>query len=266
MIGKQIRLERIFNRNTGRAVVVPMDHGITVGPIPGLENMTRAINSVAEGGANAVLMHKGMIRAGHRGRGRDVGLIVHLSASTAIGPEPNTKVPVCTVEEALTYGADGVSVHVNLGSPGEGDMLRDLGEVAESCRAWNMPLLAMMYVRGPEIKNPYDPQLVKHAARVGAELGADVVKCVYTGNPASFAEVVEGCPVPVVIAGGDKLNTDEDILRMVAGSLEAGGAGVSIGRNAFQHKSPERMVRAICMMVHEGASVDEAAAALEAGA
>jgi len=263
MIGKRIRLERIFNRNTGRTVIVPMDHGITVGPIPGLEDMPTAIDRVADGGANAILLHKGIVRAGHRGSGRDVGLIVHLSASTVLGPDPNTKMLVCTVEEAIRLGADGVSVHVNLGAEGEAGMLRDLGEVARACTEWNMPLLAMMYTRGPKIENPYDPGLTKHAARVGAELGADVVKCVYTGDPESFAEVVGGCPVPVVIAGGEKLDTDEDVLRMVAGAVEAGAAGVSIGRNAFQHRDPQRMTRAIHHIVHHKASVEKAKQILE---
>ena len=101
MIGKAIRLERILDRNSGRAVIVPMDHGTTVGPIRGLEDMPRTIDRIVNGGANAILMHKGIVPAGHRGAGQDVGLIVHLSASTVLSPDPNTKVMVCTVEEAL---------------------------------------------------------------------------------------------------------------------------------------------------------------------
>jgi DhnA family fructose-bisphosphate aldolase class Ia len=120
-----------------------------------------------------------------------------------------------------------------------------------------------MYTRGPKIKSEYDVNNVKHAARVGAELGADIVKVVYTGSVDSFAKVVQGCPVPVVIAGGPKMNSDEDIFKMVEGALKAGAAGVSIGRNAFQHKTPEKMVAALCKMVHKGASVKEAVAILK---
>jgi DhnA family fructose-bisphosphate aldolase class Ia len=101
-----------------------------------------------------------------------------------------------------------------------------------------MPLLAMMYTRGPKVANEYDVNLVKHAARVGAELGADIVKVVYTGSAESFGEVVEGCFVPVVIAGGEKMDSDEDIVEMVKGAMAAGAAGVSIGRNVF-HTEPE---------------------------
>jgi len=263
MIGKQIRIERIKNRETGRTVIVPMDHGTTVGPIRGLENMRETVTRVVNGGANAILMHKGMVQAGHRGAGRDVGLIVHLSAGTSLSPDPIAKVLVCTVEEAIKLGADAVSIHVNLGAPTDSDMLRDLGAVSEQCMLWGMPLVAMMYTRGPKIESEFDVKHVKHAARVGAELGADIVKVNYTGSPQSFQEVVEGCPVPVVIAGGEKVETDEQLLEMVAGALEAGAAGASIGRNAFQHVDPEGMVKAISMMIHEGASVKDSNRFLE---
>jgi predicted phospho-2-dehydro-3-deoxyheptonate aldolase len=258
MIGKQIRLERIMNRETGRTVIVPMDHGITAGPIPGLENMRDTVAKVVNGGANAILMHKGMVQAGHRGGGRDIGLIVHLSAGTSLSPDPNVKVPVCTVEEAIQLGADAVSIHINLGASTDADMLRHLGSVSRTCAGWGMPLLAMVYTRGPKIESEFDVKYVKHAARAGAELGADIVKVNYTGSPDTFRDVVAGCPVPVVIAGGEKVETDEELLQMVAGALEAGAAGVSIGRNAFQHADPEGMIRAISMVVHESASPEQA--------
>jgi len=263
MIGKQIRMERIVNRNTGRTVIVPMDHGATIGPIPGLEDMRETVTKVVNGGANAILMHKGMVQAGHRGGGRDVGLVIHLSAGTSLSPDPNAKVPVCTVEEAIRLGADAISIHVNVGAETDADMLCHFGKVSEQCRHWGMPLLAMVYTRGPKIESEFDVKYVKHAARLGAELGADIVKVNYTGSPETFREVIAGCPVPVVIAGGEKVETDEELFQMVEGSLEAGGAGASIGRNAFQHDDPEGMVRAISMMVHQGASIGDSAKFLE---
>ena len=119
ILGKKIRLERILNRNTGRTVIVPMDHGISVGPIAGLIDMKTAIQKVAEGGANAIVEHKGLVAEGHRRQGRDVGLIIHMSASTSLAVQPHAKCLVCSVEEAIRLGADGVSIHVNLGN-GEG--------------------------------------------------------------------------------------------------------------------------------------------------
>jgi class I fructose-bisphosphate aldolase len=127
-----------------------------------------------------------------------------------------------------------------------------------------MPLLAMMYPRGERIKDEYDAKVIAHAARLGAELGADIVKVSYTGSVESFRRVVSGCPVPVVIAGGPKMSSDQEILEMVKGAIEAGSAGVSIGRNVFQHRDPSRMVGAISLLVHENTSVDEALSFLQA--
>ena len=262
MIGKEIRLERIIDRNSRRTLIIPMDHGVTVGPIAGLEDMRTTVGKVVAGGANAILMHKGIVRAGHRGAGKDVGLIIHLSAGTSISPDPNAKELVCTVEEAITLGADAVSVHINLGAETDKEMLQQLGYVSGECLHWQIPLVAMMYTRGAKIKDEFDVKNVKHAARVGAELGADIVKVPYTGSIKSFTEVVQGCPVPVVIAGGPKMGSDKDIFKMVEGALQAGAAGLSIGRNAFQHEKPDKMVQALSRMVHNSASVKEAVAIL----
>ena len=257
MIGKKIRLERIMNRETGKTVIVPMDHGVTIGPVPGLINLPETVDAVANGGANAFVVHKGVAEAGHRRRGKDVGLILHLSASTRMAPDPNSKTMVCTVEEAIKLGADGVSIHVNLGAEDERSMLNDLGYVGRVAMEWGMPLLAMMYTRGSKVTNEYDVNWVKHAARVGAELGADIVKVVYTGSAESFREVVEGCFVPVVIAGGEKMDNDEDIVEMVKGAMAAGAAGVSIGRNVFQHKAPEKIIQTISQIVHSSMAGEE---------
>jgi len=258
MFGKMIRMERIIDRNSGKMVIVPMDHGTTMGPIKGLENMKETIDKMVKGGANAILLHKGIVGAGHRGRGKDIGLIVHLSGSTTMSPDPNTKVPVCIVEEAIKLGADAVSVQINLGAETETEMLRHLGQVSKVCQDWGMPLLAMMYTRGKKIDSEFNVKFVKHAARVGAELGADIVKVNYTGSPQTFRQVTRGCPVPVVIAGGEKVETDMDLFQMVEGALAGGAAGVSIGRNAFQHRDPVKIVRAIVKMVHKNASPQEA--------
>jgi fructose-bisphosphate aldolase, class I len=256
MSGKKIRIERILDRNSGKTVIIPMDHGVTVGPVAGLIHMQETIRSVAAGGANAIVMHKGLVETALKNRG-GMGLILHLSASTQTGIDPNSKTLVCTVEEAIKLGADAVSIHVNLGTAEEKSMLRDLGVVSKVAMEWGMPLLAMMYSKTRKGEDEKDVKIVKHSARLGAELGADIVKVPYTGSPESFREVVEGCFVPVVIAGGGKIETDQNILEMVKGAMNAGGAGVSIGRNVFQHKNPSKMVRAICKIVHHDSTVKE---------
>jgi class I fructose-bisphosphate aldolase len=242
-----------------------MDHGVSSGPIYGIINLRDAIDRVVRGGANAIVEHKGMVRPGHRRSGKDIGLIIHLSASTSLSPHPNTKTLVCTVEEALRLGADAVSIHVNIGDEMERQMLNDFGLVSRRAQDWGMPLLAMIYPRGEKIANEYDPKVLGHAARLGAELGADIVKISYSGSAESFTEVVNGCPVPVVIAGGEKMESDREILEMVRGAMDAGGAGVSIGRNVFQHDDPARMIGAVSMIVHENSTVDEASAFLNGG-
>ena len=257
MRGKEIRLERIMNRNTRKTIIVPMDHGVSLGPIEGLIEFPDAVNAVAEGGANAVLGHIGLSLYGHRQRGHDVGLILHLSASTAIGPDPNEKVLVNSVTNAIKMGADAVSIHVNIGADSESQMLADLGRVSIECMEWGMPLLAMMYPRGKNIKDEHAVEHVRLAARVAAELGADIVKTNYTGDPDTFREVTRGCPVPVVVAGGSK--TDDLVtLELIEGAMEGGAAGISIGRNAFQHADPAQFVKACALIVHEGKSAREA--------
>lgn len=259
-LGKKLRMERIFNRDTNRAIIVPLDHGVSVGPVDGIINMRETVSDMAVGGADAVLMHKGLVRCGHRSVGRDVGLIVHLSASTSLTPQTNSKTLVATVEEGIRLGADAVSVHVNLGDENERDMLAQLGQVAESANSWGVPLLAMMYGRGPNISNSYDATIVAHCARVGVELGADVVKVPYTGDIDSFARVVDSCCVPVVIAGGPKMESTQDFLQMVYDSLQAGGAGLSVGRNVFQHPRRVQLLQALRGLVHENWSVEQSLA------
>jgi class I fructose-bisphosphate aldolase len=263
-IGKSIRMERLFNRTTEKSIIVPMDHGVSAGPLDGLEHMTRAVAEVAEGGANAVLGHKALVRCGHRKSGRDLGLILHLSASTDLSPYPNRKTLTSSVEDALCLGADGVSIHVNLGDAYESEMLADFGRVSRESDRWGMPLLAMIYGRGPKISNSFAPEVVAHCARVGAELGADAVKVPYTGDIDSFNFVVESCCVPVLIAGGPKTATTREFLMMVHDAMKAGAKGLSVGRNIFQHPDPRGLMSVLNGIVHENMSVEQACARIGA--
>lgn len=256
-IGKRIRFERIFDRKTKRTIIIPMDHGMSEGTIKGLEDMAAMVDSVAIGGANAIIEHTGMISAGHRQYGIDIGLIIHLSGGTSLSPDPNRKVLVSSVERAIKMGADGVSIHINIGADDEPEMLQDAHKAIESAREWGMPLLAMMYSRGKKITDEHNPEVVNIAVRVGAELGADIVKTNYTGDIDSFREIVNGCPVPVIIAGGPKMNTEIDVFYMIYESIQAGGSGVAMGRNVFQAEDPTKMVNAISLLVHHNYTVEE---------
>jgi fructose-bisphosphate aldolase / 2-amino-3,7-dideoxy-D-threo-hept-6-ulosonate synthase len=256
--GKPVRLERIMNRKTRKMLIVPMDHGMSLGPIKGIVDLPKTVDLVAEGGATAVLGHIGLPLFGHRRYGKDIGLILHLSGNTSLSPDPNNKVLITPVEDAVKMGADAVSVHVNLGAETDDEMLRKFGLIAGKCREWGMPLLAMMYPRGKKISSEHAAEYVKIAARAAAEIGADIVKTNYTGDIDSFKEVTRGTPIPVVVAGGPQMKTTKDILQMVHDSIEGGGSGVAIGRNVFQADNPVKMVRAIEKIINEGYSVEEA--------
>ena len=258
--GKTRRLRRII-KSDSRTLIIAMDHGVTVGPVRGLEDMQQTVRNVVNGGADAVLFHKGIAKHVDT---LGTGLIVHVSASTKLSSKPNLKVDVCTVQEAIALGADAVSTHINVGSEEEHLMLHSLGALSGECDAFGVPLLAMMYPRGPNIKNDHELEVVSHAARIGAELGADVVKTVYTGDVESFRQVVRSCPVPVVVAGGAQTEDEKEVFALAENSMRSGAAGLSFGRNIFQHSHPSAMTEALVSIVHGGRTADEASRKLEA--
>jgi fructose-bisphosphate aldolase/2-amino-3,7-dideoxy-D-threo-hept-6-ulosonate synthase len=232
-----------------------MDHGVTIGPVQGIIDMQKITNQLVEGRVDAILVHKGIAKHINID---DAGLIVMLSGASNLGPNPNGKVQVCSVEEALRLGADAVSVHVNIGAQDEDKMLATLGKVSEECEHYGLPLLAMMYPRGPKILNEHDVNVVAHAARIGAELGADIIKTNYTGSIDTFKTVTESCPAPVVIAGGPKYKTHHEVLQTTHDALQSGAAGLSIGRNVFQCENPTAIIKALTAIVHKNASVEQA--------
>jgi fructose-bisphosphate aldolase / 2-amino-3,7-dideoxy-D-threo-hept-6-ulosonate synthase len=253
VFGRDIRLARILKE--GKMLCIPMDHGISNGPIQGLENIHDMIYQCENAGLTCVLVNKGVIKT--MPRPLKIGLIVHFSGSTSIGPAPNRKILMGSLEEALRLGADAVSIHINIGSKEEPEMLQKLGTISDKCDEWSVPLVAMMYPRGENVKNPYDPDIVAHVARIGAEAGADIVKTVYTGDSDSFRRVIKSCPVPVVIAGGPKANNDEEIIEMCVGAMKAGAKGVTFGRNIFQHQNPPAIVKALHKVIIQGISTKE---------
>jgi predicted phospho-2-dehydro-3-deoxyheptonate aldolase len=253
MNGKEVRLSRILKN--GKALIIPMDHGVSMGPVKGLVNMDDTVSKVVEGQASAVLLHKGIIRS--LKAVPSCGIIAHFSASTGLGPDSNKKVRTGSVEEAIRLGADAVSLHINIGCETEPEMLLKLGEFADRCDQWQVPLIAMMYARGENVKDPLDPTNVAMVARIGAELGADIVKCNYTGSPETFKDIIRGCPVPIVIAGGAKADDDRAVLEMVEGAMKSGCIGLTFGRNVFQHDNPTGIVSAIAKIVYEGWTTDE---------
>jgi fructose-bisphosphate aldolase/2-amino-3,7-dideoxy-D-threo-hept-6-ulosonate synthase len=251
--GLQSRLERIGT--DGRYLIVPMDHGITLGPVKGLKDLESTVDAITRGGADAVLTQKGVAPRVHPNKNAK-GFIVHLNGSTVIGPDENDKRLTGSVEEAIRVGADAVSFHINIGSNYEPTQMTQLGEVTEKAHRFGIPVLAMAYARGPDVAGD-DPEAIGHAVRIAEELGADIVKTGYSGDAESFRHVVESTRLPVVIAGGSK-GTNRQTAEMVRGTMDAGAAGVSMGRSIFQHDDPEAIATAISAIIHDDRSVEEA--------
>jgi len=251
--GKKIRISRLFHAESGRSIIIPMDHGASVGPMPGLANMLasvrllRCVQDLVQG----LILHRGTLR--HIDASLPItGLpprILHFSCSTCLDPDGKSKSIVAQIEDALQMGTDAVSIHINLGVDGESEMLRDFGRVASVCDRWGMPLLAMMYVR-PKGINSTKTSDIKLAARVAAEIGADMVKVSYPGSVEAMREVTEGCFIPVLVAGGELANSPNAVIETAAGAIQGGAAGLCIGRNVFQAKRPAEVISALAQLVH----------------
>lgn len=255
MTGIDLRLRRLGRE--GLYVIAALDHGVSMGPVRGLSDVSALVRDLAAGGATGVVLHKGLV-ARFEAAQADLGLLLHVSASTSRAPDPDEKRIVATAEEAVRAGADGVSVHTNLGSATEAQQVEDLSKMTTAAHAWGLPALSMMYPRGPSIKDPYEEAVVAHAARLAGELGADLVKTLYTGSPKSFRNVTSAVGVPVLVAGGAQTRTPREFLEMVHGAMQGGAAGVSVGRNLFESASPRRMTEAVRRIVIDGARAKDA--------
>ncbi|GAA0721687.1 fructose-bisphosphate aldolase/2-amino-3,7-dideoxy-D-threo-hept-6-ulosonate synthase [Halorubrum trapanicum] len=251
--GLSARLDRISTND--QFLIVPMDHGITMGAVEGLVDIESTIDGVTGGGADAVLTQRGIAERVHENK-NGAGYIVHLNGSTTIGPDESDKRVTGTVEDAVRAGADAVSFHINVGSEYEPNQIEELAELTADAERLGLPVLAMAYARGPGVDST-DPESLGHAVRLAEELGADVVKTGYSGDGDSFERVTESTRLPVVIAGGSK-GTDRETVEMVRGAMDGDAAGVSMGRSIFQHDDPEGIARAVSAVVHDDASVEEA--------
>lgn len=246
--GKLFRLRRLSLAGDGRHLLVPLDHSVSDGPIVPADKWDDLLRALVDGGADGIIVHKGRARSFAPDVLKSCALVVHLSASTAHSADVHAKVLVADVEEALRLGADAVSVHVNIGSDTEAQQLADLGAVARSCDAWGMPLIAMVYPRGPRIADPHDPALLAHVANVAADLGADMVKTSVALPLERMAEVVADSPLPILAAGGPP--DGSDLVAYGTAVMDAGCQGLAIGRRIFSAPSPCALVSRLSAVVH----------------
>ncbi len=246
--GKRLRMGKIF-REDGRTVIVAMDHGL-LGPMPGIENPGETIKKLVKGGADVIMTNLGIINR----FAKELSVLPGV-----IWTVPSDATALAYIEQAVKLGVDGVKISIF--GPIEERRAHEkysiFGPVSTECEKWGMPFVAEP-VPMKEGKIVTDPKIVGMVARIGAEYGADFLKVAYTGSAETFREVTNVCPVPVTILGGAKMETEKDVLEVVKGSIDGGGAGVMIGRNMWQHKNPTAMVRAISKIVHKNATVEEA--------
>jgi 2-amino-4,5-dihydroxy-6-oxo-7-(phosphonooxy)heptanoate synthase len=248
-VGKALRMRRLSQPDDGRYLFVPLDHSVSDGPVVPQHKWDDLVRGLVDGGADAVVVHKGRAKALNPALLRQCAVIVHLSAGTSLAADADAKVLVGAVEDAVRLGADAVSVHVNIGSLTEPRQLSDLGVVASSCEAWNMPLLVMIYPRGPRITDPHDPVLLAHIVNIAVDLGADLVKTSVTLSPDRMADVVASCPVPVLAAGGPSDGTD--LGDYSAALMAAGCRGLAVGRRVFSAPEPAKTVSQLAHVVHQ---------------
>jgi fructose-bisphosphate aldolase/2-amino-3,7-dideoxy-D-threo-hept-6-ulosonate synthase len=228
-----------------------MDHAAFMGPVPGLIAPAETMRAVERGGADAVMTTFGTC-VHHGAVLEKAGLILTLDAETD---------PEAAVERAICLGAESVKIlaFTHTDSLASVHLMRHFGLI---CDRWGMPLQIEVIPGGFTDKARHTPELIAQAARIAAEAGADYVKTLYTGDPASFRQVVEGCYVPVVILGGDKAESERQLLESLAGALDVGAAGAAMGRNIWSHARPERMTAALAAVIHGERNLDRALAHL----
>jgi class I fructose-bisphosphate aldolase len=263
-MGKQLRMRRVFHN--GKALVLPLDHPIYFGPQPGTESPAKLLALARENGATAVLLTAGALRQAV-GEAGDLGIIMRIDATLSHMGGPDTIMHLLhDAEEAAALGADMVvlNCYVGIGSPQiEADLLKKLATVSAQCERIGMPLCGEIIPRvsytNPGQTAPTSADLAL-AIRLGLEYGCDVVKTVYNGDPAGYAQAVATGHLPVIMAGGPKGSGELAIFHQLHEVMTHGASGAAIGRRVWGSEYPAATLRAIRAIVLEGASAEEAIA------
>lgn len=266
-LGKQLRRRRIMGR--GRTVIVAMDHGIAAGVVRGLENPLEVVKTAARAGADGILVTPGVLET----VAEEVGnLAILLRIDGCVSPHGSGPMRLfSSVEDAVSLGVDAVVMNATIGAPYESHELQKVGSIATDGRRWGMPVVAEILSQrmmanhmdmtgaGSETLPIDIGEEVSMACRFGVELGADAIKTRYSGDIEGFRKIVTRTDRPVLVAGGPMRDSSlESTLHLVDDVLQAGASGVIFGRNIWQQPDPAEALRALCAMVHEDATVEEA--------
>jgi fructose-bisphosphate aldolase, class I len=241
--GKRIRLNRLLKSRTHKVLMVAFDHALLLGPILGTVDPSSQVKRIASNGVDGVLLNLGILHecvdslAGFA----PPSLIVRLDwTSVWFASDKSGKLRselLVQPDQALQCGADAVLTYLFVGSGDYDFEAREVArnaQVARECERLGLPLIVETIARGKDVDNPLSLKWLNLHTRMAAELGADIIKTEYAGSPEAMREVVQTCPIPIVILGGAKQPTEEQALDVVRGSMEAGAAGVFMGRNIFQ--------------------------------
>jgi 2-amino-4,5-dihydroxy-6-oxo-7-(phosphonooxy)heptanoate synthase len=243
--GRTLRLGRLFKSEETPLFLVPLDHTLTDGPFTDANQYDNLLDVLADNGVDAIAVHKGRLGLLRSGVYAKLSVIVHVSASTKYAPDPNYKYQVGDAEECLRRGADAVSIHVNLGSITEDHQIRMMASMAEACDRVGLPLLAMIYPRGPGVKDHPPLETLLHAASLAVDLGVDIVKLPLAGcSVQDMTQIVNWCPIPVLAAGGAKVS-DQEFGTFAANVIKSGARGLASGRNIFTAADPTAKVREV---------------------
>ena len=248
----QNRMSRIFRPGDGRAVMLAVDHGYFLGPTHRLENPRKAIEPLLPY-ADSIMLTRGVLRTSVPAN-VDTPMVLRVSGGqSVIGESLSNEGVTTSVREAIRLNACAVALSIYVGTPHEHQTLMALSSLVNECEDHGLPVLAVTAV-GKELEKR-DARYLALSCRIAAELGARFVKTYYADG---FSKVVESCPVPLVIAGGPKLETELDALELAQSAIHEGALGVDMGRNIWQNDHPVAMIKAIRAVVHEGATAKEA--------
>ena len=232
----------------GKAIYLAYDHGIEHGPVD-LKGKSidpdYILDMAVKGGYNAIVLQKGIAEKYYPTYRDKIPLIVKLNGKTRlVGKEPISS-QVCSVAEAVELGASAVGYTVYLGSQHEAAMLKEFGQIEEEADRHNLVVIGWMYPRGKAVKDDDSPEITAYAARVGLELGADMVKIKYCGSQECFSQAVKAAgKTKVVLSGGPKVS-DEEFLKVVKKIMAAGAIGIAVGRNVWQRENPLEITQKI---------------------
>ncbi|GJQ20142.1 MAG: aldolase [Bacteroidia bacterium] len=274
LAGTQLRLGRILNPDTGNGIVVAIDHGLFIGPLPGVENVDSAVRTLLPGKPDAIQMTPGTARAclGHF-RGKDKpGVVIRLDATNIWRKSPAPKegyyAQVASVRDAIQLGADAVVTFLFAGydtDAQEADNVSTLSTLAAEARVNAIPFIVepLAIQKGSNVVRDFE--IMKLIVRMASEIGADVIKADYPESRRQFEQLVSLSSAPILVRGGPKMDSDMDMLQMVKDAMDAGARGIVFGRNVWQHAHPSGILHALAAIVHQGASVKDALAMVGSG-